>query len=59
MAEINENAEIAEAIREHAHQVETLGNAVVSAAQIIAKAIAEATEKNLQGLPWSRAAAAA
>jgi hypothetical protein len=47
MAETNENAEIAEAIRELAHQVDTLGNAVVSAAHIIAKAIAKATEASL------------
>ena len=51
MAETNENAEIAEAIHELAHRVDTLGNAVVSAADTIAKAIAEATEKRLQGRP--------
>jgi hypothetical protein len=36
-----ESAEVAAAIRGLATQVDTLGNAVISAAQIIAKAISE------------------
>ncbi len=39
MPETNENAEIAAAIRELASQVDALGNAVISGAQIIAKAV--------------------
>jgi hypothetical protein len=39
MAETQESAEVAAAIRELAKQVDTLGNAVISAAIEIAKAI--------------------
>lgn len=39
MAEAQDSAEIAAAIREFAKQVDALGNAAISAAEIIAKAI--------------------
>jgi hypothetical protein len=39
MAEAQDSAEIAAAIRELAKQVDALGNAAISAAEIIAKAI--------------------
>ncbi len=41
MAEPQDSAEVAEAIRELAKQVDALGNAVMSAADRIAKAISE------------------
>lgn len=54
MAEPEDSAEVAAAIRELAKQVDALGNAVISAAQAIAKAISEGINVNIgkQPGPW-------
>jgi hypothetical protein len=44
MAELEESAEVAAAIRELAKQVGALGNAVMSAVHVIAKAISDGIE---------------
>lgn len=54
MAEAQDHANVAAAIRELAQQVDTLGNAVITAADRIAKAISEGISVNLgkQPGPW-------
>ncbi len=54
MVEPEESAEVAAAIRELAKRVDALGNAVISAAHTIAKAISEGINVNIgkQPGPW-------
>lgn len=54
MAESDQSAEVAAAIRELANQVDTLGSALVSAAELIAKAISDGINVQVarQPGPW-------
>jgi hypothetical protein len=54
MAEPQENAEVAAAIRELANQVGALGSAVISAADKLAKVLTEGINVNMgkQPGPW-------
>jgi len=54
MGQAPDNADVAAAIRELTKQVDTLGNAVITAADRIAKAISEGINVNVgkQPGPW-------